>query len=333
MPTLPFSTRTLRILGALVISGALMTGAYVLSGPSFFSSRIVGAESTEELLREYSEKDTDGDNLPDWQEALYGTDPAVADTDGDGISDGEAAASGLLTTQRFVTDQSQLPVSVSDIPGVTPAPGSLTEKFSRSFFESYVANWTGTPLTKEQQDALVARLLTEFSEEAKVGLVSKYSSASVQTDSSVSVTAYAGAIENIIRRNEVAEGSGNAVLLAQVFIENSDRSALPKLQTLARSYRAITDGLIATRVPPHLADEHVTLIRATDTLANAINTLVRYEQDPLAVLGGLSIIGPASKDMMLSLRAVGREVKALGTPAPGAPGALLVNVAELSAGL
>ncbi len=38
--------------------------------------------------------DTDGDGLPDWFEALLGTDPDMYDSDEDGTSDGEEYASG-----------------------------------------------------------------------------------------------------------------------------------------------------------------------------------------------------------------------------------------------
>ena len=35
------------------------------------------------------QKDSDGDGLPDWEEALFGTNPHNPDTDGDGTSDGD----------------------------------------------------------------------------------------------------------------------------------------------------------------------------------------------------------------------------------------------------
>ena len=39
-------------------------------------------------LGEIIDKDSDGDGLKDWEEALWGTDPNNPDTDGDGILDG-----------------------------------------------------------------------------------------------------------------------------------------------------------------------------------------------------------------------------------------------------
>ncbi len=332
VPTLPLSTRTLRIIGALIISGALMGGAYVLSGPSFLSSRLAGAESTDELLAQYAAKDSDTDGLPDWQESLYGTNPAVADTDGDGVSDGEAARSGLLTTQRFLTDAGQTPVSVNDIPGITPAPGTLTEEFSRAFFEAYMSNWQGTPLTAEQQDALVERLLGDFSTRARAELTSNYTAAAVKSGNT-DVLSYAAAVESIIRQNEVKEGEGQPVMLAHEFIENSDRSALAKLETLSASYRAIANGLVGVTAPVSLRDEHLALIRAFDTLAKSTGSLAEYEQDPLAVLGGLALLQPSSKEIVLAMEGIATEILVTGTPAAGAPGALIVSVAAAASNL
>jgi len=303
-----------------------MGGAYVLSGPSFFSSRLVGAQSTDELLREYAAKDTDSDGLPDWQESLYSTDPNVADTDGDGISDGEAARTGILTTQRFLTNTGDGPVSVDTIPGMTAAPGTLTEEFSRSFFEAYMANWQGTPLTKEQQDALIQRLLGEFSQKAGTKLSSNYTAAAVRVGSTDTLS-YAGAVEAVIRQYEVAADEAHPITLAHEFIENSDDSAQPKLERLSASYQRIASGLVSVTVPASLADEHLSLIRAFDTLAKATESLASYEEDPLAVLGGLALLQPSSKEVVIAMKGIAAEILVTGAPAAGTPGAIIVTVA------
>lgn len=328
MSTLPHVTKTFRIAGALVVAGVLMGGAYVLSGPSFLSSKIAGAESTEELLREYAAKDTDRDGLPDWQESLYGTDPNNQDSDGDGVTDGEAAASGLLATQRLVTDTSQTPIPLESIPGVTAAPGTLTDEFSRTFFEAYMSNWKGTPLSKAEQDALVQQLLVSFSEKAQAKMLSSYTLSSVRATANVSVLSYAGQVEAIIRANEVAEGAAQPIVLAEEFIEKDDRSALPKLKTLGTAYQTIAKQLIALSVPPELADEHLSLVRAFDTLARSTDAISRYEEDPLAVLGALALLQPASKDVVRSFQGIAPLILATGVPAAGTPGALIVSVAQ-----
>lgn len=319
--------KVLRIGGALVVALLFIGTAYVLSGPSFLSARLVGAESTDELLKAYAEKDADNDGLPDWQEELYGTDPAKADTDGDGVTDGQAAARGLLATQKILTDPRAVSSSIESIPGTTPAPGTMTEEFSRVFFESFMNTWGGEPLSKEEQDALLTRLLAQFSSLAEKKLTSAYTNASVKGSIDVSATAYAGEVERIIRANDVAEGSHEPVLLAKAFVEDGDQNAKPKLATLARAYRGIADGLANTRVPLSLTDEHLALMRSFDTLAHATAAIADYDKDPLAVLGALKLLVPASASAMEAFVGIAAEVGKSGTPAPGTPGALIMSIA------
>ena len=51
-------------------------------------------ESTSEKITVDYDKDSDSDSLKDWEEALWKTDPEVADTDKDGTSDGEEVKVG-----------------------------------------------------------------------------------------------------------------------------------------------------------------------------------------------------------------------------------------------
>lgn len=323
------SPHTLRILGASVIALALMGGGYVLSGPSFLSSRIAGAEDTEELLRDYASRDTDADGLPDWQEALYGTDPSRTDSDGDGVTDGDAARQGLLVTQRLVTD-----TSVSAGPGAAPegtaVPGSLTDEFSKAFFEAYLLAWNGTPLSEEAQQSLLNSLLVDFSRRAQELLVSKYGDKDISTSASVTATAYANKLERLINENEVPKGEGDPIALASAFIDNEDDSVQPKIERLARFYRTVADGLVRMDAPESLRAEHLALARAFDTSARSIEAIANYKKDPLAVLGALSLIRPSAKELVLGLQGVAAGVLREGTPEPGSGAEFIVGVAQMA---
>ncbi len=327
--------RSLRI-GASFLLALLFVGvAYVLSGPSFLSRKTANAGSTEELLKAYAQKDTDGDQLPDWQEALYGTDPKKADTDGDGISDGEAARQGKLTPNALA---SQLPSAqneeesardvLDDIPGVDPAPGSITEQFSHEFLEEYMQASGGQPMSVEEQQALVSRLLSKFTAQASRLFVSSYTTVSLHTDTSVSVTEYAGVVENILRTNDVPEDANQALPLAEALIVKGDESARPKLETLANSYKSIANGLLAARVPPQLASQHLALIQTFDELYKATHLIASYEADPLGMMGALSVYQPTSAKAVEAFKGIATAILAGGEPAVEAPGGMMVNIAR-----
>lgn len=327
--------RTLRI-GASFLLALLFIGvAYVLSGPSFLTRKTANAGSTEELLKAYAAKDTDGDLLPDWQEALYGTDPKKADSDGDGMSDEEAARQGKLTPNALASqlpseqDTTSQPLTDADFGGVpAPAPGSITEQFSHEFFQEYMETSGGRPMSAEEQQALVSELLSRFTDQARELFASSYTAVSIHTDASISVTQYAGAIEGILYTNDVPEGENEPFLLMEALIQNDDESARSKLEILADSYESITEDLLAVRVPPQFTSQHLALVRSFDELHKATRSVTSYEDDPLGVMGALSIYQPASDQIVTTLKDIAKVILGDGEPDAGTPGAVIVNFAR-----
>ena len=332
------SERTLRISGASVLALTFIGIAYVLSGPNLLTNRTVSAESAEELLAAYAAKDTDGDTLPDWQEALYGTNPNTPDSDGDGMSDGEAFRQGLLTPSSLAAQLPENPTGeelLEEIPGVDPAPGSITEQFGQEFLQAYAAASNGAPLDEAGQQQLVSQLLAQFTQKASTQLTSRYTLVSVRTDPTLSAVIYAGSVEDVVFRTHAVApgGEGDPLLLMQAFIEHNDKTAAPKLEALADSYAAIAAELLTVSAPPALADEHLALIRSFDELARATNRVVVYESDPLGVMGALSIYRPSSQAIVQAFEQIALAVLASGEPAADTPGALIVNTARSASSL
>jgi hypothetical protein len=329
------SERTLRIGAASVLAVLMVSASYLLSGPSFLSDRIANAGTTEELLKAYASKDSDGDNLPDWQEALYGTDPSKAISNSFGIPDGQAAQEGKLTpnslSSKLPSATEEKPTTedlLNDIPGINAAPGSITDEFSKEFFQQYVETSKGQSLSDEDTQALVASLLSKFSQKAAKKLSSSYTLVSVHTNSSATVTGYAGQVENIFVTNDVARDANQPVLLMEALVQNNDESARPKLKALAKSYGDIVTDLRAVEVPPQLASQHLALIRGFDELNKATLLVANYEEDPLGVMGALSIYQPSSQDVVDGIKSIATVILASGEPAAGMPGAMIVSIAR-----
>jgi hypothetical protein len=328
------SERTLRISAATFLAILMVGAAYLLSGPSFLSRSTANADTTDELLKAYAAKDTDGDGLPDWQEALYGTDPNKADTDGDGISDGEAAKEGKLTPNALAaqlpSDQAGTATAqdlLNDVPGVDPAPGSITEQFSHEFFEQYIEASNGQPLSDDQQQTLINNLLASYSQQVAARILSKYTQVSIHSDASVSVSAYAGQVEDALSANIPSEDN-DVLSLMQDLIQNDDASALPKLHALDTDYAALTQQLLAIHVPPQLVQAHLSLLQSTDEVAKGIALVETYKTDPIATLGAIPTFDTSRTGIVNAIESIAVAVLANGEPAPGAPGANLVQLAR-----
>lgn len=327
------SERTLRISGALLIALIMVGGAYVLSGPSLWNSKVATAESTEALLAAYATKDTDSDGLPDWQETLYGTDLAKQDTDGDGIADAQAVRDGLVKPSALASQLPQDPdgegVSINELPGTDPAPGSITERFSRSFFDQFVAASNGLPMDEATMQALIQKLLGQFSQEAAALLESRYGVVSVRTNASATTIDYAASVEAIFRNNDLPAERSQPLPLMQALIEEGDESARKNLIAVADAYRAMSSQLIALPVPPSMADEHLSLVRAFDELARSTRVISTYEQDPLGTLGALITYQESSNSLAETVTSIATVILTTGEPANGEAGSLLVFLGRI----
>lgn len=330
------SERTLRITAASVLALIMVSAAYLLSGPNFLTSRSANAESTEQLLQAYASKDTDGDGLPDWEEALYGTDPNKAISNSFGIPDGQAAREGKLTPNALASqlpsaDQgtSTAPLTDADFGG-TPAPaaGSITEQFSREFFQEYVQASNGQPMDQATQQKLVTDLLASFTQKAVAGFSSSYSAVSIHTDSSISVSAYAAQVESIILSNDVSPEDSQPLALMEALIEKNDESARAKLTTLAASYGKISQQLLAVHVPPSLASQHLALVQGFDELHKATAATATFEKDPLGTMGAISAFQPASNMVVSAFKGIATVILSTGEPASGLPGSMIVSIAR-----
>jgi hypothetical protein len=308
----------------------MVAGAYVIPGLNVPQTKAVNAELTDELLTSYIAKDTDQDGLPDWQEALYGTSKDNPDSDGDGINDGDAVRRGLLTPTALSSQIPSDPLSEEDIPGEAPAPGSLTDEFSRTFFEAYVKASGGQPMSAEAQEQLLAKLLADFNSRATRQVTSSHTLVSVRTSAIATTHDYAAAVENVLRTNEVDLGGKTPVLLMQDLLEKGDTGAGEKLEEVGKAQANAARELLAVSVPPHLAEEHLALVRSVDSLAKSTTNIASYQTDPLATMGALTAYTPASHGFVNALKQIAVTLLAEGEPAAGTPGAYIIEIARMT---
>jgi len=107
------------------------------------------------VIAEEIAKDSDGDGLKDWEEALWKTDPNNPDTDGDGTPDGQEIKEGRDPLVPGPDDRLKAPEAGTTTEDGTPSPSlekfssatkeSLTEAISRQFFNDYLSPAVASP--------------------------------------------------------------------------------------------------------------------------------------------------------------------------------------------
>lgn len=318
------SSQSVKIVAAVIIAVAMIGTSFWLTNPQ---TKLASALSTDELLRAYVEQDTDGDGLPDWQEKVYGTDPANPQSVETGMTDQEAVASGLVAP-AFVSEEAPDPITKADIPVEDPSPNSLTKRFSEQFIEAYFAAGGGSNVSEVEQQQIVDNLLTLYTKEAEKMVVSSYTNLSVRTDNSVSFDSYINQLAVIFTKNSVPTEDANPLVLAERLIELNDQEALKKIGVLQSVYDNFRKDLLLVAVPEEVKGEHLALLRGFDTFSRMMSLLGDYEADPIASLGSLSMFEPNSESIMEAFRSLATTVLESGEPASGTAGELIVNVAR-----
>jgi hypothetical protein len=294
------SQRTIYTIGSSVIAVVLVSGAYVLSGPNalHFSWNRVDAASTQELLKEYSVKDSDNDGLPDWQEALYGTDPNNATSNGKGMTDGEAVQKGLLTPKTL---SNALATSTTPtVPGKAPAAGSVTDEFAKTLYIEMMKVQGAQPLTADQISSVVQSSLAKLETQQKP--LSTYSDSDVVVGGSgaASLTAYTVAVEKAFSTYGVTTEKSELLYL-QDAAEKNDTAALRKVQAVGKAYTSIAKAVAKIPAPKEAAAAHLHLVNALARTGSAISDMGTFDTDPIRSLLGIGTYAPATADFVVAL--------------------------------
>lgn len=319
----------LRTLIATLFSVVLIAGVYMIARGVESPSR-VQASTESALLQAIAKKDSDGDGLSDWEEALYGTNPHIVDTFKLGTTDGEAVARGLI-----------VPISVADIPtpsssnfldGLPPAPaeGTLTAAFAKTFFTLFVKAKQasgGADLSESEMDDVASQALNSLGTALEVAPDFKLAKdITVSGSGADALKAFAVSAEAVLMSKGTNSTKSELLYLKDV-VENNDIEALPRMSSIAKTYRDSASGLAAISVPTELVGDHLAIINAMMRISEIITDFSRANDDPLATILALKQYPQAVLTLGNAFIHIGTIYATSGISLPaGAPGASFVNL-------
>ncbi|HUY05458.1 MAG TPA: thrombospondin type 3 repeat-containing protein [Candidatus Paceibacterota bacterium] len=331
-----------RILSATLFSVVLIAGAYLLARGAG-TPQVAQASTETALLQAIATQDSDSDGLPDWEEALYGTDPHNPDTFHLGMTDGEAVAKGLI-----------VPKAIADIPVAAAAPaasttidyaaagltppvaGTLTDAFAKSFFTLYLSAKAangGADLSSSQTSALATQAMDQLSQ--SIAPTADYRQAADMTVSGSgpdALRAFAAAAEAVLKRN-ATDATMSEIGYFQAAVQEGDTSALAHLTALAKSYRDSAVGIAALPVPQELAADDLSIVNAIMRLSEIDSDFARVNSDPLTAMLALEQYPQTELTAERAFTALADTYAASGVVLKnGTPGAAFVNLmADLGA--
>ena len=322
------------ISASLIFSIVLIIGAYAFAR-SIESPNSAQASEETELLNAIAKRDSDNDGLPDWEEALYGTDSHVADSLHLGMTDGEAVAQGLIVPKAIsditmATSSSGASMVGDDSLPPAPADGTLTAAFAKNFFTFYLiakqANGGGD-LSEAQMSEVSNQALQSLS--SAVSATPDFKSIkdlNISGSGPDALKAFAVSAERVLLAN-TSDATTSEINYLKSAIQNNDNTAFPHLLSLAKAYRSSAVGLAAIPVPAELADDNLKLINAMARISGIITDFARVDTDPLATILALQQYPQAVLDLGTAFINIGNLYKKASISlTDGSPGASFVNL-------
>lgn len=280
-----YSPRTIGIIIASFLSVVFIVTAVLISGPLPFHFQKVNAESTHDLLVSYAAKDTDSDGLPDWEEALYGTDPNNPHSVNQTVTDGDAVSQGLIKP-KFATATSTA-ISADSLPGSTPGPETITDQFARTLFAQYLSTRGSTQPTNEEIQKFVLDGVAQLMADQKNTPAFNLGQVRSAGTGPGALIAYAAAAEGVFTRHEVASDNDIISDLSIATLKN-DPKAIARISSTAKTYSSIARELMQLPVPSELIPAHVALANSLMSLSTSLQDLTTVNTDPVRSMLGIS---------------------------------------------
>jgi len=319
-----------RTYAATFFAIALVGGAYLLA-KSVAEPPAAEASTETAILEAIATKDSDGDGLPDWEEALYGTDPANPDSRKLGMTDGQAVAAGLIVPKAIAdVSLTSSPGTIVD-PSLPPAPAddTLTAAFAKNLFTTYMdtVKRTGGNLSEKDMSDVAQQTLADLSKSiARAPDFKSPRDITVAGRGPEAMRAYAASAEAVMNAN-TSNATKSELLYLQDAAKDGDMTALPHIVSIAKAYRGSAAGLAALPVPSELAVSDLALINAFARVSEIASDFARVNDDPLATMLALQQYPDAVLALGDAFITLAKDYKNAGIAlAPGAPGAAFVSV-------
>ncbi len=273
----------------LVLIALFVVSSYLFSNTEKYISQEDASTPThtEEELAHFS-SDADGDGLAMWEEALWGTNPNVADSDGDGTEDGIEIASrrNPLINQSDDSLESYplVPGSAED---VNDASSTRTNSMARAFLSSlHESSQKSGGTTLGDMDVLNTLLATEVLQNA---ITNPYTeeNISIGDDSDETLRTYANALgEHIAEYNTL--GSPYELAIISEAVTNDRLGDLRALGRFATFFSHTADSLLSHTAPASLSDIHLSLVNAVAIIAETLSRIAASEDDIVLGFAGLA---------------------------------------------
>lgn len=233
-----------------------------------------------ETLGDLINQDADSDGVLDWEESLWGTNPAKRDTDDDGIPDNVAIEN--FKQQMGQGDQGEQN-SFEIEENLTE-----TDKFSRDFFATVATLNQGGEMDQETVDKL-GESLSERMQNSKPRKVFLLTDIKVSTNNSAqAIIDYRDTLGEISNKYPIERAAIDVLQEALADENNINVNVLSQLDPIIRQMKNVIMELGKMDTPQSMSLLHLDLINAMERIEENLSDIKLYETDAIVALTGIS---------------------------------------------
>lgn len=267
--------------------------------------------------------DSDNDNLEDWKEGLYGTNPNLADTDKDGTDDLEEINLNRDPLKANTALKDQEPNDKIDPAIIEKNKIALQEyeklnevdKFSRNLISNVIASQPVTgSMDQSAINLIISKAVGELPEK-------NYTVVTKSTDLNLQKTDYTNLDKNMSDyannfRNEsikLSQFLGTDMDLIGQYLSSGSVEAREQVLKLTDKYQTVVDNLIKMPVPVAVGyydvNYHLRIINDLEYIIAIDRDIVNSDKDSLGIFSNLSIYGETIKDLFSNLNLISDILK------------------------
>jgi len=255
-----------------------------------------GLQAGVPTLEELIQADTDLDSIPDWEEALWGTNknkPRTFDDTPDGVY--------IENRKKELNiEQEQNDKTLTE-----------TDKFAREFFTAY----TALKASGQVDDDAINNFSNAIGQKiVSPDLIDQYIESDAKlttTDNATEKDNYYNTLTNLFNSYRKA-GLGDELDIVNkgliAYTSTGGNADYQKLLTISKAYSDFAKDVIAVKVPKSFLEYHIKIANSSNNLGISVLNMVKIINDPIIGLSGLSQYQKYSDDLV---KAVGDLENAL----------------------
>lgn len=245
----------------------------------------IGNQTVTDLIQ----KDSDGDGIPDWEEALWGTDPNKKITFND-------------TPDATYIENKKKELKIEG--SVNETKLTETEKFAREFFTSYSAMKSSGQVDSSTINSFSNALGQKI---VNPTLIDRYKENDIKindSDDSIIKQKYYDEVKKLFNTYKSAGLGDELSIVSSGLTSNSTSGATntpeqyTKLSEIADAYQNFAKKVMEVTVPQSLAEYHLRIANSANNTGVSVLGMAKMIEDPIVGLSGLSQYQKYSDDLI-----------------------------------